>query len=57
MTTPGSQRTKLWRSVNKKKYSDYQREYMRKYREKKAKNGMDQVQGQEAEKQAENSGE
>lgn len=57
MTTPGSQRTKLWRSINKKRYSDYQREYMRKYREKKAKNGMDQVQGQEAGKQAENSGE
>lgn len=37
MTTPGSQRTKLWRSVNKKKYSDYQREYMRKYRAKKGK--------------------
>jgi hypothetical protein len=35
MTTPGSVRTKLWRSGNKKRYSDYQREYMKKYREKK----------------------
>lgn len=34
MTTPGSVRTKLWRSGNKKRYSDYQREYMKKYREK-----------------------
>jgi len=34
MTTPGSVRTKIWRSGNKKRYSDYQREYMKKYREK-----------------------
>lgn len=39
MTTPGSVRTKIWRSGNKKRYSDYQREYMRKYREKKKGDG------------------
>ena len=48
MTTPGSVRTKLWRSGNKKRYSDYQREYMRKYREKQKQSVPNDVKPDEA---------